>query len=127
MLILKEESYKVIGACMEVHRQLGPGFLESVYQEALAREFILQDIPFEEQSEVRLYYKNELMTKKFRPDFLCYGQIELEIKASVSLTPIDDAQVINVLKVARLPLGILANFGEQSFVYKRFANSKNEG
>ena len=112
---------------MEVHRQLGPGFLESVYQEAVAREFALQGIPFEEQPEVRLYYKNELMAKKFKPDFLCYGQIELEIKAAVSLTNIDSAQVINVLKIARLPLGILANFGEHTFVYKRFANSKTSG
>lgn len=121
MLILKEESYRIIGACMEVHNHLGPGFRESVYQEALAREFRLQQIPFEEQCEIRLYYKGDLMKKKFVPDFLCFGQIEVEIKAVAELIPIYEAQVINVLKAARLPLGLLVNFGEKSLKHKRFA------
>ena len=123
MLLFKEESYRIIGACMKVHKHLGPGFLESVYQEALAREFRLQQIPFEEQPEIRLYYKNELMKKAFIPDFLCYGEMEVEIKAASALTPKDEAQVINVLKAARLSLGLLVNFGERALVSKRFANT----
>ena len=123
MLLFKEESFRIIGACIEVHKHLGPGFLESVYQEALSREFRIQQIPFEEQPEVRLYYKDELMKKIFKPDFLCYGKIQVEIKATVSLTSINEAQVINVLKAARLPLGLLVNFGERTLVSKRFANT----
>ena len=125
MLLFKEESFRIIGACMEVHNELGPGFLESVYQEALSREFRLQQIPFEEQPEIRLYYKDELMKKTFKPDFLCYGKIEVEIKATSALAPIDEAQVINVLKAARLPLGLLVNFGERTLVRKRFANTND--
>jgi GxxExxY protein len=124
MLLFKTESFRIIGACMEVHKHLGPGFLESVYQEALAMEFRLQEIPFEEQPEIRLYYKDQLMIKTFKPDFLCFGKIQVEIKAATALMPINEAQVINVLKAAKLPLGLLVNFGERTLVHKRFANSE---
>jgi GxxExxY protein len=124
MLLFKTESFRIIGACMEVHKHLGPGFLESVYQEALAMEFRLQEIPFEEQPEIRLYYKDQLMIKTFKPDFLCFGKIQVEIKAATALMPINEAQVINVLKAAKLPLGLLVNFGEKTLVHKRFANSE---
>lgn len=123
MILYKEESYLIIGACIEVHRQLGPGFRESVYQEALSLELGLQNIPFAAQPEIRIHYKDILLQKKFKPDFLCYNNIQLEIKAASSLTPSDESQVINVLKAAKLPLGLLVNFGEEKLVYRRFANT----
>jgi len=87
-------------------------------------EFRLQGIPFEEQPEIRLYYKDQLMIKTFKPDFLCFGKIQVEIKASTALMPINEAQVINVLKAAKLPLGLLVNFGERTLAHKRFANTE---
>ena len=108
---------------MEVHRQLGPGFLESVYQEALAMEFRLREIPFIAQHEVHVYYKDHLMQGFFKPDFLCYDNIIVEIKAISTLTRADHAQVLNVLKATRLNLGLLINFGEISMKQQRFVNT----
>ena len=125
-LLFKDESYEIIGACMEVHRQLGPGFLESVYQEALAMEFGLRGIPFIAQHEVHVYYKDNLMQGFFKPDFLCYENIIVEIKALSALTHKDHAQVLNVLKATRINLGLLINFGEISMKHQRLVNtSKN--
>ena len=122
-ILFKDESFRIIGACMEVHRQLGPGFLESVYQEALCIEFGFRVIPFLEQYEARIFYKDQLMTKKFKPDFLCFDNILVEIKANSILTAIDQAQIINALKATKFELGLLVNFGEISLIHQRFANT----
>lgn len=124
-LIFKQESFEIIGACMEVHNQLGPGFLESVYQQALHIELCLRNIPHQMQVELPVYYKTELLPKGFRIDFLCYDEILLEIKALKDLTNIERAIALNYLKVSRLPLCHLVNFGEESLAFERYIYSKN--
>ena len=125
-LIYKDESYKIIGACFEVYNNLGPGFLESVYQEALSREFEERGIPFYDQLGIDVFYKGKKLNKKFFADFLCYDNIIVELKAMEGLAPEHEAQVINYLKATKKPLGLLVNFGSLSLMYKRFANTKKE-
>ena len=122
-LIYKEESYKIIGACMEVHRELGPGFLEAVYQEALAIEFKKQNIPFEQEKVLSIVYKDIELEKKYVADFFCYGKIILETKAVKELCDNHRAQIINYLKATKFKLGLLVNFGEPSLKYERFINN----
>jgi GxxExxY protein len=124
MLLYKDESYKIIGACMEVHNTLGCGFLEAVYQEALAIEFEKRGIPYIREAELNIEYKDTVLSKKYNADFICYDKIILEIKALSELISVHQAQVINYLKATKLKLGILVNFGEESLNYIRLANSK---
>lgn len=86
-IVYKDESFKIIGACMKVHRSLGAGFLEAVYEEALEKEFLIQNIPFKRQLKLELYYDKQKLNKYYRADFVCYDSIILEIKA---LTHIPD-------------------------------------
>ena len=123
-IIYKNESFAIIGACLEVYNELGPGFLESVYQEALHREFLLRGIPHQQQSPINVYYKEDPLNKHFRADFLCYDKILVELKAAKELTSIDEAILLNYLKASRNNLGILANFGEAEFVFKRFIETR---
>jgi len=118
-LIYKEESYKIIGACMEVHKVLGPGFLEAVYQEALAIEFRRQGIPFEQEKVLSIVYKDVELAKKYVADFVCYEKIIEETKALSALNTDHEAQLLNYLKATSFRLGILVNFGEQKLNYKR--------
>ena len=123
-ILYKEESFAIIGACMKVHRTLGAGFLEAVYEEALEREFQNQQIPFKRQVKLSLYYDNVLMKKQYRADFICYDEIIVEIKA-VSLIPTAFyAQLQNYLKCTNIELGMLINFGTSSLTYKRMINLK---
>jgi len=115
------QTYAIIGAAMTVHRELGCGFLEAVYQEAMAREFTLLGIPYEREKELPIYYKNEPLNLFYRADFLCYGEIIVELKALSQLTGTETSQIINYLKAARVPRGQLINFGAPSLQYKRFA------
>jgi len=115
-----QKTYKIIGAAMEVHRELGCGFLEAVYQEALGREFETQRIPFCSQPVVEIKYKGRPLEKKYQPDFICFGEVIVEIKAISGLTGIDEAQLINYLKVTGLKIGLLLNFGSKSLEHKRF-------
>ena len=112
-LILKDECYKIIGACFEVYNEKGCGFLESVYQECLEIEHDYQQIPFVPHEELRLFYRGKELKQKFIPDFICYGKIILEIKAVSQLTDDHRAQVINYLNATGLQLGLLVNFGGQ--------------
>lgn len=124
-IVYKEESFKIIGACMKVHRSLGAGFLEAVYEEALEKEFQIQKIPFKKQVKLELYYDNQKLKKQYRADFLCYDTIILEIKA-VSQIPIAfNAQLKNYLKCTKMELGMLINFGTPSLTYKRIINMNN--
>ena len=125
-LIYKEEAFKIVGACMEVYNNLGSGFLESVYQEALAKEFAERNIPYVEQWGIDVYYKGELLQKKFFADFICFDNIIIEIKAMEGLVGEHEAQLINYLKATKKPLGLLVNFGGIKLQYKRFANTKND-
>ena len=121
-ILYKEESFKVIGACMKVHRSLGAGFLEAVYEEALEKEFILQNIPFKRQLKLELYYENEKLKKQYRADFVCYDAIILELKAVSHIPDVFYAQLKNYLKCTKMELGILINFGMSSLFYKRIVN-----
>lgn len=125
-LIFEEETYKIIGACMKVHRNLGSGFLESVYQEALQKEFESQEIKFQRQVKLKLMYDGQPLKKFFVVDFVCYDKILLEIKAASFLVKDAEAQVINYLKSTELPLGLLVNFGQKSLIWKRFINATNQ-
>ena len=94
-IVFKEESYQVIGACFEVYKEKGNGFLEVVYQQCLVMELTVQGIPFEEKPRLRLEYKGRPLKQEYEPDFLCFGEIILEIKAVKQLTDEHRAQVIN--------------------------------
>lgn len=110
-ILFKTESYKVIGACFEVYKEKGCGFLEGVYQECLAMELKIQDIPFVEQPCLQLDYKGRPLNHVYEPDFLCFGEIIVEIKAVKQLTDEHRAQAINYLKATGKRLALLVNFG----------------
>ena len=118
-LLFKDECYKIVGACMEVHRTLGCGFLEPVYQEALAFELQRQGIPYEREKEYEINYKGLVLSKTYKVDFLCYGNIIVELKALGQLSKEHMAQVLNYLKASHLKLGLLVNFGTTSLNYER--------
>lgn len=110
-LLFGEEVYGVIGAAMEVHRTLGCGFLEAVYQEALALEFSERMIPFLEQVGLEVRYKNRVLKKRYIADFVVHGEIIVELKATEFLAARDTAQLLNYLHATGTPLGLLINFG----------------
>lgn len=110
-LLFKEEAYAVVGAAMEVYNQLGPGFLEAVYQEALEIELSDRGIPFVSQKELRVLYKSRPLKKTYSSDLVCYDKIIVELKALDRLTGKDTAQVLNYLKATGFRLGLLINFG----------------
>lgn len=114
------QTYAIIGAAMTVHRELGCGFLEAVYQEALAREFTHLGIPYEKEKELPVFYRNEALDLYYRADFLCYGEIIVELKALAQLSGVETSQILNYLKAARLSRGLLINFGAPSLQHKRF-------
>jgi len=122
-IILQNESYNIIGACMAVHRELGCGFLEAIYQEALEEEFKLRNIPYIREKQLEIIYKGKLLDKKYQADFICYESIIIELKALSELNLIHQSQVINYLKATNLKLGILVNFGQRSLETKRVLNN----
>lgn len=122
-IILKDESYNIIGACMAVHRELGCGFLEAVYQEALEEEFKHRDIPFVREQLLTITYKGKLLSKEYQADFICYGNIIVELKALSDLNSAHQSQLINYLKISKLKLGLLVNFGQRSLETKRVVNN----
>jgi len=113
------ETYQIIRAMMDVHSVLGCGFLEAVYQEALALEFEQRNIPFEKEKKLLLFYKGIQLEKFYVADFVCFGKIIVELKALTALTPTHDSIMINYLKATTLKVGLLGNFGEKSLRYKR--------
>jgi len=111
--ILQDEVYAIAGAAMEVYYSMGTGFLEPVYQEALSLEFSHRAIPFECQKELDLYYKETKLSKKYIADFICFDQVIIELKVVPRLTNIEEAQLLNYLKITKMRVGILANFGSR--------------
>lgn len=118
-IILKDESYKLVGICMEVHRNLGMGFKEIVYKDALELEFNNNFIPFCRERSFKIEYKGMILKHRFYADFIVFDSIILEVKFSSVIVDSFVAQTINYLKASGLKLGIIANFGERSFTYKR--------
>ncbi len=121
-IIYKEESYRIIGSCMKVHSELGPGFLESVYQEALAIQFEKDGIPFEREKLLSVYFQGKPLKKKFKADFVCFEKIIVELKSAGYIHNDNIAQAKNYLKSTGYQLGVLVNFGEKSLNYKRILN-----
>ena len=119
-MIYEEESYELIGAGMAVHQELSCGYLEAVYQEALAIEFQERNIPFECEKPLRIFYRGRLLDKHYYADFICHDKIIIELKAVRTLLPEHEAQLLNYLKASGCKLGLLFNFGAPSFQYKRF-------
>lgn len=119
-LLNKEEVYSVVGAAMEVYNVLGRGFHEPVYQEALELELADRQIPFRPQHELRIHYKHHLLEQKYKPDFIAYDSIVIEIKALDRLTSTEESQLINYLKATGMEVGVLINFGaEKDLQWKR--------
>ncbi len=121
-LICKDETYQILGAAMAVHRELGSGFTEKVYQAALEIEFQERGIPYEREVPLHAIYHQIELKAEFIPDFICYNRIVVEIKAVKELDDIHRSQTINYTKIAGLELGLLLNFRAKSLQYERFPN-----
>ena len=117
----KEESYGIIGVCFNVYKEMGNGFLEAVYQECLEMEFSYRKIPFETQRDLQLKYHDQILKQTYKPDFLCYNKIIVEIKALSKIMDEHRAQILNYLNGASFKLGLLVNFGHHpKLEYERF-------
>lgn len=117
--LYKEETYKIIGICMDVHNQLGKGFNEVVYGDALEIEFIDNQINYSRETKFDINYKGNILPHKYKADFIINDKIVLEIKAIECLTSSHIKQTLNYLAVSKLKIGLLINFGEESLKYKR--------
>lgn len=120
LLLHKEKTYQIIGAAMTVHRTLGVGFTEKVYQDALEIEFQSQGIPYEREQPIHVTYRGVQLGSSFVPDFICYGSVIVELKAVKELEDLHRAQAINYGRVAEADVALLINFGEASLSYERF-------
>ena len=110
-LLYKQESHEILGACFEVYRQHGCGFLEEVYQESLCYELLECSIPFESKKRIQISYKGRTLNKYYEADFVCFDKVIIEIKACKNLDDSHRAQLHNYLKATNLRLGLLINFG----------------
>ena len=113
-------TYAIIGAAMEVHRQIGCGFLESVYQEALAFELKSRGVPYTRELKFPVIYKGRELRCQYRPDFICFESVIVELQALGQLTKVEESQLINYLKVTGYEIGLLMNFGRRSLELRRF-------
>ena len=120
------QTYAIIGAAMEVHRALGPGFLEAVYHEALSLEFASRGIPFQHEVGLRIAYKGQPLKSLYRADFVCFGEVIVEVKAANQLGKIAEAQLLHYLKASGFERGVLLNFGAVSLEFKRLIFSRAE-
>lgn len=126
MDIRDPQTFAIIGAAFEVHRHLGCGYLESLYRTATAIEFGLRSIPFAAEPDLIVRYKDHVLGR-FRPDFLCYGDIVVEVKAHPTLAPADIAQTLNHLKASRMSRALLLNFGTERLEFKRLVGGAGFG
>jgi GxxExxY protein len=125
-LLYKDEAYAAVGACFEVYNELGSGFLEDVYHEALKVELDRRNVPFVSKPKLEIHYKGVRLTQKYEPDFVLFSKIIMEIKAVRSLLREHRAQVMNYLKASSFQLGLLVNFSNpNSLEYERIIRSEN--
>ena len=110
-ILFKEESYSIIGACFNVYKDKGCGFLEPVYHECCEIEFAFQKIPFLSQTELELTYRGQILRQRYKPDFICFQKITVELKAVSALADEHRAQLLNYLNATKMKLGLLVNFG----------------
>jgi GxxExxY protein len=122
-LILEDETYKILGACIKVHKKLGNGFSESVYLEALAKELATSDIPFEQEKKLPVFYEGTQLDTYFVADFVCFETIILDIKSLAFINQNMKQQVLKFLKSTNLEIGYLVNFGEKNLTWKRYINT----
>lgn len=121
--VLKDPlTYQIIGAAMEVHKELGCGFLEAVYQEALEKELRQRKIQYHREKELPIFYKNEKLMTYYKADFICFDSVVVELKALKQICGTEQAQIINYLKALKYKKGLLINFGKKTLEYKRFMN-----
>lgn len=119
-LIDKDEVYEIVGACFEVYNTLGHGYLEAVYQEALALEFEARGVPFVKEKEIDIQYKGRVLAKRYFADFICFNRVIVETKAVSALLPEHQAQALNYLRATGLKVAVLVNFGSsQGIQWKR--------
>lgn len=116
---LKDETYSIIGLCMEVHKILGKGHNENVYGDALEYEFKMNNIPYEREKQYNINYKDIVLPRYYFSDFTVFGEIILELKAIQTVTSSETKQVLNYLAASKNKIGLLVNFGEDSLKYKR--------
>ncbi len=124
-LLFEKESYNVLGACIAVHKKLGNGFSEEIYQEALQKEFAKRNLPYEKQKNLELFYDGMPLDKPFVADFVCYDKIILQVEVMHALLENLKRQMINSLKATNFELGLLINFGEESLKWNRLINTPN--
>ena len=122
-LLYKNESYEIVGAIIAVQKELGCGYLERVYQDALEYEFKMRKIPYEREKNIQIMYKGKPLGEPYRADFICYGKIIVELKAVKTLEDTHYAQILNYLKATKMKLGILVNFHDIYIVPKRIVNT----
>ena len=121
-LLLKNEVYAIVGAAMEVSNELGSGFLEPVYQEALELELDVRGIPFAAQVPIHIAYKGTRLSREYIPDLICFDQVIVDLKR---LTTVEDAQLLNYLKATGMPVGLLLNFGPPRLEWKRMVRTRS--
>ncbi len=121
-----QETHQIIGSAMEVHKQLGYGFLETVYQDALEREFIERGIPAKREFPLEISYKDAVLKSKYFTDFVCFNGVIVELKALTTIGNNEIAQVINYLKASGIERGLLLNFGTKSLQYRRLVLSRQK-
>ena len=120
----KEEVHEIVGAAMAIHRYFGCGFTEKVYQDALEIEFVNRNIPSVREAELHIDYNGQELASTFKPDFICYDKIIVELKAVKELDDMHRSQAINYAKVAGCDMALLVNFGEASLKFERFVIKK---
>jgi len=116
------QTFAIIGAAMKVHRELGCGFLEAVYQDALEIEFTVQNIPFRREERITVFYCGQELKSYYIADFICFDSIIVELKALSDLSGREKAQILNYLKATKLPKALLINFGKESLEFQRYIN-----